>query len=124
MNTNYHMQGNCKRMDDGDGDTQFNDVRIVLLLKPGVYENLSVEVGYYSQVVGLGATPQDVKVHVVGTSVFDATGNHTNTFWRSIENLEVDGNMNWWVSQGTSLRSLVVNGDLSLSSGPRSGLNG
>jgi len=32
--------------------------------------------------------------------------------------------MNWWVSQGTSLRSLVVNGDLSLSSGGQSGFHG
>jgi hypothetical protein len=124
LNTNCHWYKGVRVMDDGPKDTQFNDKRLSLLLKPGAYPNLNVEVGYYSQVVGLGVTPSDVKVNVVGTSVFDSTGNHTNTFWRSIENLEVDGNMNWWVSQGTSLRSLVVNGDLSLSSGGRSGLHG
>jgi hypothetical protein len=124
LNTNCHWEKGVRLMDEGPNDTQFNDKRLSLLLKPGDYPNLNVEVGYYSQVIGLGVTPSDVKVHVVGTSVFDSTGNHTNSFWRSIENLEVDGNMNWWVSQGTSLRSLVVNGDLSLSSGGQSGFNG
>jgi hypothetical protein len=94
-----------------------NNKRLAVLLKPGNYPDLAIEVGYYSTVAGLGAVPSDVKVKVVGTSVFDSSGHHTNSFWRTIENLEVYGAMNWFVSQATSLRSVIVNGDLVLGAG-------
>ena len=37
-----------------DAQTIFTESRAALLFKPGVYQNLDVPVGYYTQVLGLG----------------------------------------------------------------------
>jgi hypothetical protein len=98
---------------------QFGPERYAYLFKPGNY-NLDVRVGFYTQVLGLGQSPDDVAI----TGAVRATagwmgGNATCNFWRDIENLSVtptrDRNVNVWaVSQGTALRRVHVRGDLNL----------
>jgi hypothetical protein len=108
-------------------NSQFGTGRYAYLFKPGQYSNLDVDLGYYTQAIGLGQTPDDVviagNVHSVGVLAND---NATTTFWRSCENLavaptgtatsplEADNTMTWAVSQGTSLRRMHIKGSLNL----------
>ena len=48
---------------------QFSDARFALLFEPGAYA-VSVPVGYYTQVLGLGATPRDVVFEAPGKGVY------------------------------------------------------
>ena len=82
-----------------------------------------MQVGFYTQVAGLGQSPDDVEI--TGALRARATwmgGNATCNFWRTIENISVTpssdrGAMIWAVSQGTSLRRIHVKGGLNLSEG-------
>jgi hypothetical protein len=105
--------------------SQFGGVRYAFLFKPGQY-NVDVRVGYYTQVLGLGASPDDVTI--VGSVRSNAAlggGNATLNFWRSCENLAIkpapglSANV-WAVSQGADLRRVHVEGALSLSDGGNS----
>ena len=108
-------------------NSQFGTGRYAYLFKPGQYSNLDVNLGYYTQVIGLGQMPDDVvitgNVHSVGVL---PNNNATTTFWRSCENLavvptdtatsplEANNTMTWAVSQGTSLRRMHIQGSLNL----------
>ena len=46
-----------------------SDRRYAVLFAPGVYRDLELEVGYYSQVAGLGVSPDDVQFHGKGPYV-------------------------------------------------------
>lgn len=101
---------------------QFGSDRYALLFKPGKY-NLDVQVGFYTQVIGLGKSPDDVAITgAVRSKARWMRGNATCNFWRSAENISVtptqDSNVNIWaVSQGTALRRIHIKGDLNLSDG-------
>ena len=41
-------------------DLHFSSRRQVVLVEPGVYNNVTFQVGYYTQVMGLGKTPDEV----------------------------------------------------------------
>lgn len=99
---------------------QFNDHRFAILFWPGEY-NLDVQVGFYTQVAGLGQSPDDI--HITGAVRSKAkwmrNNNATCNFWRAVENLSVtptlDSNVNVWaVSQATAMRRVHVKGDLHL----------
>jgi hypothetical protein len=99
---------------------QFNDKRYAILFKPGHYD-LDVKVGFYTQVSGLGRSPDDVAITGAVRSKADWMRNHNATcnFWRCAENLSVtptvEGNVNVWaVSQATALRRVHIRGDLHL----------
>jgi hypothetical protein len=102
--------------------SQFGTARYAYFFKPGQY-TLDVKVGYYTQVLGLGQSPDDVVINGAVRSKADlSNGNATLNFWRSAENLSViptqDGRINIWaVSQGASLRRVHVKGPLGLSDG-------
>ncbi|MBO3740114.1 discoidin domain-containing protein [Actinoplanes flavus] len=97
---------------------QFGTGRYVLAFKPGTYNNLNIQVGFYTSVVGLGQNPQDVRIN--GDITVDAgwfQGNATQNFWRSTENLSVypvNGANRWAVSQAAPFRRMDVHGDLNL----------
>jgi hypothetical protein len=97
---------------------QFGTGRYVLAFKPGTYNNLNIQVGFYTSVVGLGQNPQDVRIN--GDITVDAgwlQGNATQNFWRSTENLSVypvSGADRWAVSQAAPFRRMDVHGDLNL----------
>ncbi|WKB55417.1 RICIN domain-containing protein [Eleftheria terrae] len=97
---------------------QFGPQRHAFLFKPGTYHNF-VRVGYYTQVLGLGRSPNDVTIH--GGLHVDAEWfgqNATQNFWRGAENLSVvPGNNNtmvWAVSQAVPFRRMHVQGNLHL----------
>ncbi|HVZ74617.1 MAG TPA: coagulation factor 5/8 type domain-containing protein [Polyangia bacterium] len=98
---------------------QFSTDRYAFLFKPGKY-SLDVTVGYYTQVLGLGAAPDDVTVTGAIRSMGNATGNATLSFWRAVENAAVtpgttqNGQDIWAVSQGASFRRMHVAGNLML----------
>ena len=103
---------------------QFGPQRYALLFKPGQYNNLYIDMGFCTQVLGLGQVPDNVIINGAITSHgILAGGNATENFWRSAENLALNptgGTMTWAVSQGTWLRRLHVQGDVNLSDDPSS----
>jgi hypothetical protein len=101
---------------------QFGTGRYAYFFEPGQYA-LDVQVGFYTQVVGLGQSPDDVTITGAVRAKADwlPNNNATCNFWRGVENLAVvpspsiDGDVNVWaVSQGTHLRRVHVQGNLAL----------
>jgi hypothetical protein len=113
------IQSRIDAVFDEQERSQFGPGRYAYLFKPGKY-NLDVQVGFYTQVLGLGKTPDDVAITgAVRCKARWMNGNATCNFWRSVENLSVtpteDRNVNVWaVSQATALRRVHVKGDLNL----------
>ena len=113
-------------------DAEMGTNRYALLFAPGVYgsatQPLQLKVGYYTEVAGLGASPNDVivngKIEVYnrcldggGTSNCVALVN----FWRTLSNLSLNINAlgqdgcrasaNFWaVSQAVSMRRVHISG--------------
>ena len=99
---------------------QFGKERYALMFMPGVYdESIEVNAGYYTQVLGLGKMPTDTtikKLKVLARWLSDDPSNNNATcnFWRSVENITMDSNTVWAVSQATDMRRVQVNGALYL----------
>jgi len=100
---------------------QFGPQRYALLFKPGSY-NVNANVGFFTQVAGLGLSPDDVtingSVHVEADWLGDQ--NATQNFWRSAENMSVNptgGTDKWAVSQAAPYRRMHVRGNLQLDDG-------
>jgi hypothetical protein len=109
---------------------EMGSARYALLFKPGTYgsaaQPLNFQVGYYTEVAGLGRDPGDV---VINGSVYVrnqcTNGNciALNNFWRSMSNLTVNvtnpdfgcyfGEF-WAVSQAAPLRRVHVQGQTTL----------
>lgn len=92
---------------------QFGNGRYAFLFKPGTYTT-NVKVGYYTQVSGLGKLPDDTAIGGLASIAALPDDNCTCNFWRSAENLTVNSNTPWAVSQAVSLRRAKINGSLSL----------
>src|SRR5215470_9346981 len=110
---------------------QFGSQRYAVLFEPGTYGTsanpLNFQVGYYTEVAGLGVTPNDV---VINGSVYvhnQCFGPNNcialDNFWRSLSNLTINvdtpnfGCYNgefWAVSQAAPMRRVVVNGFMTL----------
>ena len=108
-------------------DAEMGSQRYALLFKPGVYGNagepLIVQVGYYTDVAGLGASPTEVTIngHVDVYNRCLAADNciALDNFWRSMSNLTINvmgladcrasGNF-WAVSQAAPMRRVNVTG--------------
>ncbi|MET0373915.1 MAG: adenylyl cyclase [Rhizorhabdus sp.] len=98
----------------------FTDRRYAVLLKPGAHR-LDINVGFFTQVAGLGLRPGDVTVtgHVHAEADW-AKGMALVNFWRAVENLAVrppDGADRWAVSQAAPYRRVHLAGDLALDDG-------
>jgi hypothetical protein len=108
---------------------QFGTQRYALLFKPGVYGTtqtpLIINVGYYTDVAGLGAQPEDVTIngHVdVYNQCFSANNCIAlDNFWRSLSNLTIHvtgtglsgcrASADFWaVSQASPIRRVNING--------------
>ncbi|HEY7142949.1 MAG TPA: glycosyl hydrolase family 28-related protein [Streptosporangiaceae bacterium] len=125
---------------------QFGTQRYALLFEPGTYgsaaDPLTFQVGYYTEVAGLGASPGDVTINgtidVYNQCFPTDTPGTTNcialdNFWRSLSNLTINvtgqtgcqtGADFWAVSQAAPMRRVsVTGGNLSLmdycSAGPQ-----
>ncbi|HEY0261070.1 MAG TPA: discoidin domain-containing protein [Lacisediminihabitans sp.] len=96
---------------------QFGTRRDALLFKPGTY-SAEANIGYYTSIAGLGQNPDDVTINGdVTVDAFDGTGNATQNFWRSAENLAINpsaGTDRWAVAQAAPFRRIDVHGGLNL----------
>src|ERR1700722_981333 len=124
--------------------TQFGTQRYALLFEPGTYgsaaDPLTFQVGYYTEVAGLGGSPGDVTINGtidVYNQCFPTTDGSSNcialdNFWRSLSNLSINvagqtgcqsATEFWAVSQAAPMRRVDVNGGMSLmdycSAGPQ-----
>lgn len=108
-------------------DNEMGAQRYALLFKPGTYgsdeQPLIIQVGYYTEVAGLGASPTDVVIngHVDVYNRCLAPDNciALNNFWRSLSNLTINvkglsdcrasGNF-WAVSQAAPMRRVNITG--------------
>src|SRR3954471_14990767 len=108
-------------------DNEMGAQRYALLFEPGTYGSaahpLIVQVGYYTEVAGLGASPADVTIngHVDVYNRCLAPDNciALNNFWRSVSNLTInvmglDGCRSsgdfWAVSQAAPMRRAKLTG--------------
>lgn len=100
--------------------SQFGDGRYAILFKPGRY-SFDINVGFYTQVAGLGRRPGDVRI--AGHVHAEADWNHGMAlvnFWRGVENLAIsppDRVDRWAVSQAAPYRRVDLDGDLLLDDG-------
>jgi len=96
---------------------EFGPERNALMFLPGDYK-VDVPVGFYTEVIGLGASPDNV--HITGNVHADASApknNATTTFWRAAEGFSVTpagGIMQWAVSQAVPFRRMHVRGAIVL----------
>jgi hypothetical protein len=96
---------------------EFGPERNAILFLPGEY-HVDVPVGFYTEVIGLGASPDDV--HITGNVHSDASArnnNATTTFWRAAEGFSVTptgGVMQWAVSQAVPFRRMHIRGNIVL----------
>jgi hypothetical protein len=105
---------------------QFGSERDAVLFMPGTYGSpaapLNFQVGYYTEVAGLGSSPDDVHVNGTIDSYNQCFGPGDCTalvnFWRSVSNLTIDvagkegcqtGEF-WATSQAAPMRRVHVNG--------------
>ncbi|MGC1287717.1 MAG: adenylyl cyclase, partial [Streptosporangiaceae bacterium] len=114
---------------------QFGTQRYALLFEPGTYgsaaDPLIFQVGFYTAVAGLGASPGDVVINGA-VDVYNqcSSGSCTalDNFWRSLSNLTInvtappnvspvpcpDGTEFWATSQASPMRRVDINGTLTL----------
>jgi len=110
-----------------DDHGQFSDQRFAFLFSPGTY-SVSVPVGYYTEVLGLGEDPSEVvfassKGVYCEEASFAVSPGALDTFWRGAANFQTNADypwnnglqgMIWAASQATSLRRIIVKNDLTL----------
>ncbi len=98
---------------------QFGEERYSVYFLPGEYDpSLSVKVGFYMQVAGLGYLPDDTVIPALNCDArwngSNSNHNATCNFWRGVENLKIASNTMWAVSQATFMRRVHVAGALHL----------
>jgi hypothetical protein len=105
---------------------QFGTQRYALLFMPGTYgspaDPLNFQVGYYTDVAGLGSSPGDVTINGtidVYNQCFSDGCTALVNFWRSVSNLTINvmgkegtcqGGEFWATSQAAPMRRVHVNG--------------
>ncbi|MFZ3474789.1 discoidin domain-containing protein [Streptomyces sp. 4.24] len=112
------IQAELDRVFREQESAQFGSGRHAFFFKPGTYDNINAQIGFYTQIAGLGLRPDDTTFN--GDVTVDAgwfNGNATQNFWRSAENLAVNpasGTDRWAVAQASSFRRMHVKGGLNL----------
>ncbi|HTJ31775.1 MAG TPA: ricin-type beta-trefoil lectin domain protein [Dactylosporangium sp.] len=114
------IQSKLNSVFNSQQSNQFGSQRYALLFRPGTY-NVDANVGFYTQVAGLGLSPDQVTINGAVHAEADwFQGNATQNFWRSAENLSVTpngGTDRWAVSQAAPYRRMHVRGNLQLDDG-------
>jgi hypothetical protein len=110
-------------------DSEMGTQRFTLLFKPGVYGTvtapLTFQVGYYTEVAGLGASPADVVINghvdVYNRCLAPDNCHALVNFWRSLSNLTINvaglsgcrsAAEFWAVSQAAPMRRVNITGGL------------
>jgi hypothetical protein len=121
------IQATVDAIRDKQVDNEMGADRYALLFRPGVYgsvtEPLLIQVGYYTDVAGLGASPGDVtingRVDVFNRCLGPRNCIALNNFWRSLSNLTINvtgregcyaGANFWAVSQAAPMRRVDIKG--------------
>ncbi|MFD8342737.1 coagulation factor 5/8 type domain-containing protein [[Kitasatospora] papulosa] len=113
-----NIQGKVDEIFKKQESAQFGSDRYALMFKPGTYNDINAQIGFYTSIAGLGLNPDDTTFNgdvTVDAGWFD--GNATQNFWRSAENLALDpvnGTNRWAVSQAAPFRRMHVKGGLNL----------
>lgn len=100
-------------------DNQFGKERYAVYFLPGTYHSkIFPHVGFYTQISGLGYLPSETKIKHLDSLARWLGNNPDNhnaccNFWRGVENIEVDSDTVWAVSQATFFRRSKVNGTIS-----------
>ncbi|HOI50392.1 MAG TPA: coagulation factor 5/8 type domain-containing protein, partial [Prolixibacteraceae bacterium] len=101
--------------------SQFTNRRQAILFKPGNYDWLGFENGFYMHVAGLGFSPTETRIDRVSVNTNWLGGNNaTCNFWRALENVTLlnhSGEFNYGVSQAAPLRRLKIQGKVNLDMG-------
>lgn len=97
-----------------DSTSQFGEGRFAALFKEGIYNDLDLQMRYYMTFSGLSELPTGVEIGNFYVNGELSGGNSTCNFWCGIENMTVNHNVQWAVSQATSFRRMKVNGNLTL----------
>lgn len=91
---------------------EFGQQRNALLFLPGDY-SVDVPVGFYTEVIGLGASPDATRI--AGNVHADANREHNNattTFWRGAEGLSIkpttSSKVAWRLNSGTQLLPRIL----------------
>ena len=139
------IQATLDRISTQQVPNQFGTQRYSIFFEPGTYgsasDPLDFQVGFYTQVAGLGAQPGDVTINGainVFNQCVNGVCNGTDNFWRSLSNLTLNVHLPatppnyapapgdpfgtgcdnaediWAVSQAAPMRRVIVNGSLSL----------
>jgi hypothetical protein len=119
---------------------QFGTQRYAILFEPGTYgsatDPLVFQVGYYTQVAGLGAEPGDVVINGAIEVFNGSDGTGLENFWRSLSDVTLNVTLPksppnyapappespvcanqqefWAVSQAAPMRRVIVNGNIFL----------
>uniref|UniRef100_A0A7S4SB81 Pectate lyase superfamily protein domain-containing protein n=1 Tax=Alexandrium monilatum TaxID=311494 RepID=A0A7S4SB81_9DINO len=114
VNEAFRQNGGRRPTNHGE----FSDARFAFLFKPGKYK-ANVPVGYYTQVLGLGKSPDEVIFESSKGIYCEESNNQTifgslATFWRGAENFRMRGDMLWATSQATPVRRAIIDGNLEL----------
>jgi hypothetical protein len=112
------IQDDIDAVYDTQESNQFGTQRYVLAFEPGTYD-VSVPVGFYTEVIGLGQSPSQTVITGGGIYANAAWngGNATENFWRGVENITIapsSGSTEWAVSQASPMRRVDIDGDLVL----------
>ncbi len=108
-------------------DNEMGSQRYSLLFRPGTYGSIAnpliIQVGYYTEVAGLGASPADVVINghvdVYNRCLTPDNCIALNNFWRSVSNLTINvtglsgcrSSADFWaVSQAAPMRRVNVTG--------------
>jgi hypothetical protein len=98
-------------------NAQFGSGRYALLFKPGTYP-VDIPVGFYTEVLGLGVSPDAVKITGnLHSDAYLSKNNSTCNFWRGATNFSVipdNGIVKWAVSQAIWFRQMHVKGTMVL----------
>ena len=98
--------------------SQFGNDRYAIYFMPGIYDKaINVHVGFYTHVAGLGKLPLDTKINSLDSLARWINSNPRNhnaccNFWREVENIEMQSDTVWAVSQATSMRRVKVDGNV------------
>jgi hypothetical protein len=119
MNT-AAMQSQITAISNQQQGAQFGSGRYAWLFKPGSY-SLDVNVGFYTEALGLGLTPDSVRINGLVESSASWMGNNaTCTFWKACAGICVTptgGTNTWAASQGAPVRRMHIMGNMALDDG-------